>query len=1208
MVPPFRQTRATDWCTRLLVGVFAVLLGACSSGSDESLFARQAQTIEAADMGVSHPVGLGYAADRKVFFVGQGSAAGGHRLAVISQLGDHLGSIDLAVMLSEPWNVGFDPTFDRVLVLDGQGATLLAVALNGSELGAIERFDISAWGVGDAQGMAVDPASGTLYVLDGAGARVLRITPGADRGFADAAVAVLGLGGDELDDVRGIAFNPHDGHLYVLSPERGRLYALTEHGRLLATRDVSDIHLGQPQGMVFAPSGDLTDDAAELSLYIADRGDDARTGGITEVSFLQPPPPAKPSRSFSLIGVTFTGPATLANVIDTSLYMPPSPDPSGIAYLNTTGTLLISDGEVNEIPALYTGNNLFEITLGGSLLATSTTDPAFSDEPTGVSNINPLNNRIFFSDDNDREISEMNPGPDLRYGTADDIVTEFSTRDFSPPSNDPEGVAFAPALGELFVSDGVNNEIYRVSPGPNGIFDGPPAGGGDDVVTSFDTAAAGLTDPEGIEYDTDDGTLLAVGNPRNLLFQFSVTGTLLSTIDISAAEAVGLSNPAGLTIAPSSQASGISVYIVDRRVDNNSDPNENDGLVFEVAGSSGPPVNRPPIVSAGPDQSISLPTSSVALNGTVLDDGLPTATVTTLWTQVSGPATVAFVDISAVDTTASFPTEGTYVLRLTADDSEFAPFDQLTVTVDPPVNQAPGVAAGPDQTITLPEIAALNGTVNDDGLPNPPGTVATTWSQVSGPGAVTFANALAIVTTASFPVTGTYVLRLTADDGEFAPSDQLTVTVDPPINQAPSVAAGPDQPVALPDLAALNGTASDDGLPNPPGTLTTTWSQVSGPGAVTFANALAIVTTASFPVTGTYVLRLTADDGEVAVFDELTVRVYPEGTQVAAVEVGIAAGADDAEESGAGAVTLDSTDLELVFDGGSEQTVGIRFNSVLVPQGATIFNAYVQFQVDEAGTEVTSLAIQGEATDNASPFTATPGSISGRARTASMVAWDPVPWTVVGEAGPDQRTPDIAAIIQEIVDRPGWLSDNSLAIIISGSGRRTAAAFEIVPTAAPRLYVEYGTGGAANQAPAVDAGPDQDVTLPSEVVLDATVSDDGLPAVPGRVSTIWSQESGPGTVVFADLNAVDTTASFPLAGTYVLRLTVDDGLTVAFDQLTIVVNPQATTPVDSGDDGSETSGEGSGGQSSTSSALGWLWLTLLLAAVSAHGRRTRRRR
>ena len=45
----------------------------------------------------------------------------------------------------------------------------------------------------------------------------------------------------------------------------------------------------------------------------------------------------------------------------------------------------------------------------------------------------------------------------------------------------------------------------------------------------------------------------------------------------------------------------------------------------------------------------------------------------------------------------------------------------------------------------------------------------------------------------------------------------------------------------------------------------------------------------------------------------------------------------------------------------------------------------------------------------------------------------------IGEAGFDQRTPNMAAIVQEIVDRDGWSSGNAVVIMISGTGVGTAA-------------------------------------------------------------------------------------------------------------------------------------------------------------------------
>ena len=196
-------------------------------------------------------------------------------------------------------------------------------------------------------------------------------------------------------------------------------------------------------------------------------------------------------------------------------------------------------------------------------------------------------------------------------------------------------------------------------------------------------------------------------------------------------------------------------------------------------------------------------------------------------------------------------------------------------------NRAPVVNAGPDLTVTLPNAATLRGTATDDGLPNPPGALTLSWSKVSGPGTVTFANAAATNTTATFSAAGTYVLRLTANDGALSASDDVTVTVHNTnnislasvTNRPPSVHAGAGFKAAMAKPVTLAGAVSDDGLPDPPGKLTTFWSKVSGPGAVTFANALATNTTVSFSTPGTYVLRLTASDGDLSASADVTVIV-----------------------------------------------------------------------------------------------------------------------------------------------------------------------------------------------------------------------------------------------------------------------------------------------------------------------------------------------
>ena len=271
------------------------------------------------------------------------------------------------------------------------------------------------------------------------------------------------------------------------------------------------------------------------------------------------------------------------------------------------------------------------------------------------------------------------------------------------------------------------------------------------------------------------------------------------------------------------------------------------------------------------------------------------------------------------------------------------------------------------------------------------------------------------------------------------------------------------------------------------------------------------------------------------------------------IDTRIAAGPDDAEERSDGSVNLTSGDLEMMIDGTPQKVVGLRFTGVSIPAGSSVTRAYVQFQADESQSEATTLSIRGEAADNVAAFTTTSGSLTARlgAGTQATVSWPGLlPWTA-GQVGSDQRTPDLSPVIREIVGRAGWRSGNALALLVTGSGHRTAVSFDGIPGAAALLHVEYTSGSVTNQAPVVNAGPDQVITLPNDAPLDGTVSDDGLPQPPSLVTT-WSKASGPGTVTFANAAAVDTRASFSVAGTYLLELRASDGQLVSRDTVAIV--------------------------------------------------------
>jgi RHS repeat-associated protein len=111
----------------------------------------------------------------------------------------------------------------------------------------------------------------------------------------------------------------------------------------------------------------------------------------------------------------------------------------------------------------------------------------------------------------------------------------------------------------------------------------------------------------------------------------------------------------------------------------------------------------------------------------------------------------------------------------------------------------------------------------------------------------------------------------------YAPSVKPGVTSS---NTAPTVSAGSDKAVTQTGASTavpLSGTASDDGLPNPPGSLSHHWSQLSGPGTVTFDNASSLATTAHFPQAALYILRLTASDGLLSSTSDVTINVNPTG-------------------------------------------------------------------------------------------------------------------------------------------------------------------------------------------------------------------------------------------------------------------------------------------------------------------------------------------
>ncbi|BDD05217.1 hypothetical protein AUTU_27000 [Aureibacter tunicatorum] len=208
---------------------------------------------------------------------------------------------------------------------------------------------------------------------------------------------------------------------------------------------------------------------------------------------------------------------------------------------------------------------------------------------------------------------------------------------------------------------------------------------------------------------------------------------------------------------------------------------------------------------------------------------------------------------------------------------------------------------------------------------------------------------------------------------------------------------------------------------------------------------------------------------------------------------------DDVEESSSGSMYTNSSDLELVADGSKgNQRIGMRFTGVNIPQGATITNAYIQFTVDETNTGSTSLTIKAQNTDNAGAFSSSSNNVSSRSLTSSSVSWNPAGWSSVGASGADQRTPNLASILQPVIGRSGWNSGNSLVVVVTGTGERTAEAYDGSSSNAPLLHIEYTVGGSSNPDPDPDPDPNPTVTVEKSVRV-STGNDDAEEAQSGAM-------------------------------------------------------------------------------------------------------------
>ena len=231
--------------------------------------------------------------------------------------------------------------------------------------------------------------------------------------------------------------------------------------------------------------------------------------------------------------------------------------------------------------------------------------------------------------------------------------------------------------------------------------------------------------------------------------------------------------------------------------------------------------------------------------------------------------------------------------------------------------------------------------------------------------------------------------------------------------------------------------------------------------------------------------------------------------------VAVSTGDDDAQESSAGIVTLSGTAT-------SVSSSAPRFMYILrgvnIPADATIVEAYAELWPTDSAQDSPNLTVRGQI--NPANLVATNENISTRTFTSAGVVWNAAD---VGTAA-YKRSPNIAGVIQEIVDDPGWTQGDDIGIVlINIAGSFRVSTYNGNVSQAPRLYVKYSTGGGGAQ------------TVPLNT-LNLTASAVALTVAPGAVSPSLATLTAPLSAVQLNVSAVVGVLLSTLSG----GATVDD--------------------------------------------------------------------
>lgn len=412
------------------------------------------------------------------------------------------------------------------------------------------------------------------------------------------------------------------------------------------------------------------------------------------------------------------------------------------------------------------------------------------------------------------------------------------------------------------------------------------------------------------------------------------------------------------------------------------------------------------------------------------------------------------------------------------------------------------------------------------------------------------------------------------------------LTIHPLLNLRPRVDAGEVQTIRWPvSQVRLTGFAIDDGRLEKK--LTTDWSLVKGPQAVTFENPEGLATNVLFAAPGVYRLRLKANDGELKASDDVTVSVLPEGDgdpslvgywkfDNSAVDSSGHANhgslRGDAAYSADSAPTGFSNSHSLDLDGSDGHVRVPSHSSLNAPTTVTVAlwikpRSYPGFWPD--GNDWSALLSKGETWGQqnymlgfGAYFHLHADGMGMRIPSLGDSVRTPGRWyhvAVVLDGVKRRGQIFIDGVLDHTVYNEPTVFTNSDPLYI-GTHKATTTMIDgqiddVRLYTRPLSEMEVAAlvpGAVANQSPRIDGGEDLDVMLPEKADLRGSYRDDSHPPTSAAARwTAWRKVAGPGRVFFENRFALKTTVEFSEPGTYVLELQGSDGAHLARDTMTV---------------------------------------------------------